>query len=230
MEHQIFDIFLKKRRGQEKEIKKEKVIVDMREKNSLIVSSLVKLNMDVEFKMLDVADYIVKDVAIERKTVQDFIGSMINKRLIRQIEGLKQYENRLLIIEGTDEHEIYSDSLDEKKVNPNAIRGFILSISLKHRIPIIFTKNFEDSAKFISIISKKKEKEISILAKKSSVTEKDRIKFIIEGFPGIGPKTAEKLLNKFKTIKNIINAEEEELKKILGKKTENIKKIIVQNY
>ena len=230
MEHQIFDIFLKKRRGQEKEIKKEKVIVDMREKNSLIVSSLVKLNMDVEFKMLDVADYIVKDVAIERKTVQDFIGSMINKRLIRQIEGLKQYENRLLIIEGTDEQEIYSDSLDEKKVNPNAIRGFILSISLKHRIPIIFTKNFEDSAKFISIISKKKEKEISILAKKSSVTEKDRIKFIIEGFPGIGPKTAEKLLNKFKTIKNIINAEEEELKKILGKKTENIKKIIVQNY
>ena len=44
--------------------------------------------------------------------------------------------------------------------------------------------------------------------------------YIIEGFPGIGPTTARKLIEKFKTIKNIINASKEELEEILGKKTD----------
>ena len=56
------------------------------------------------------------------------------------------------------------------------------------------------------------------------------MQFILEGFPGIGPKTSKKLLEEFKTIKNIINAPEEKLKKILGKKTINIKKIIEEPY
>jgi len=52
------------------------------------------------------------------------------------------------------------------------------------------------------------------------------LQFILEGFPGIGPTTAKKLLKKFKSIKKIINASEEELKEILGKKTETFLKII----
>ena len=201
---------------------KEKIIIDYRERNCLVASELIHLGLEIEFKELKVADYIVKDVAIERKTVSDFIVSMTNRRLLNQLKELQQYKNKLLIIEGIDEQELYSDD-NHSGVNANSVRGFLLSILLKYKIPIIFTKNSEDTAKFISVLSKKKTRESPLNAKKKSLNKKEQLQFIIEGFPGIGPKTAKKLLEKFKTIKNIINSSQEELKEILGKKAEIFK-------
>jgi len=225
---QIFDIFsIKKRKTKKK--KQEIILIDYREKNSLVASELVNLNLKIEFKELKVGDYIVKNTAIERKTVNDFISSIKNKRLINQLEELQQYKDKLLIIEGLDEQELYTDSEDRIGMHPNAVRGFLLSVLLKYKVPIIFTKNYEDTAKFILILSKKKEKEMSLNVTKKSLDKKERKQFIIEGFPGIGPKTAKKLLKKFKTIRNIINASEEELKEAIGKKAE-IFKIVNDKY
>ena len=225
----LYDIFQKRKQTEKiKEEQKEKVIVDYREKNSLVASYLVKLGLNVEFRELKIGDYIVKNVIIERKTIQDFLGSMLNHRLIKQIEELKQYENKLLIIEGTSEQEIYSEN--NSGINANAVRGFLLSIILKHKIPAIFTKNQEDTAKFINVLSKKKEKEINLNVKKKTLNKKEQMQFIIEGFPGIGPKTAKKLLEKFRTIQNIINASEAELKEAIGKKAETIINLRRINY
>ena len=99
----FLDIFSKKEQTIKKESQKKRIIVDYREKNSLVISKLIKLNFEIEFKELKVADYLVKDVAIERKTVSDFISSMLNRRLLKQLEELQQYPKKLLIIEGVDE-------------------------------------------------------------------------------------------------------------------------------
>jgi len=208
---------------------KEKIIVDYREKQCFVPAQLIKLGFEIEFKELKVADYIVKEIAIERKTVSDFLSSMINKRLINQLEELQQYKKKLLIIEGLEEKELYSDD-ETKGINPNAIRGFILSILLKHNIPIIYTKDANDTAKFISVLAKKKETENSIVAKKKARNQKEQIQFIIEGFPSIGPKMAKKILEEFKSIKNFSNATDKQLKNILGKKAESIKQIIDFEY
>ncbi len=202
----------------------KKIIIDYREKNSLVISELMSLGCKIEIKNLPVADFLINDVAIERKTVSDLISSMINKRLLKQLEELQQYKKRLLIIEGFDERELYSDSNDKNMgMNANAVRGLLLSILLKYEIPILFTKNYEDTAKFILVLSKKKEKETSLRVNKKTLNKKERLQFILESFPGIGPKTAKKLLSHFKTLKNIFNASEEELKEIVGKKAEIFK-------
>jgi len=243
---EIFNIFSKKNPKIKKELPKQKVIIDYREKNSLVPANLIKLGLETEFKELKVADYLINGTAIERKTISDFLSSMKNQRLINQLQELQQYENKLLIIEGIDEQELYSDdnhlgenaytispeairnrpskfrgkSKKTKGLSSNAIRGFLLSILLKHKIPIIFTKNSEDTAKFISVLSKKKSKPLPLNIKKKSLNKKEQLQFIIESFPGIGPKTAKKLLEKFKTIKNIINSSQKQLKEVLGKKAE----------
>ncbi len=219
---QILDIFSGKKLKTKKEYT-QKIIIDYREKNSLVVSELSKLGFEIEFRELKVADYILSDVAIERKTVYDFISSMKNRRLTNQLESLQQYKNKLLIIEGIDEQELYTDSETKIGMHPNAIRGFLLSILLKYKVPIIFTKNYEDTAKFILVLSKRKPKEMSLNVTKKSHNKKEQMQFIVEGFPGIGPKTAKKLLKKFKTIKNIINASQEEIKETIGKKAEIFK-------
>lgn len=217
---EIFNIFSKKNSARIT-IEKQKIIADYREKNCLIPSELIEHGIEVEFRELKVADYLVKDVAIERKTVSDFISSMLNHRLVKQLEELQQYENKLLIIEGLEEHEIYSD--DNEGIHSNSIRGFLLSILLKHKIPIIFTKDYQDTAKFISLLAKRKEKEMPLNVSKKSLNKKERLQFILESFPGIGPKTARKLLEKFKTIRNLVNTPIEELEKVIGKKADVFK-------
>ena len=234
----IFDIFSPKDTpsgpSSEKKAKhlenkqKIKIIIDYREKNSLVASYLISLGFEIEFKELKIGDYVVKDTIIERKTISDFISSMINGRLLKQLEDLKQFENKLLIIEGISNQEIYSD--ENSKINANAIRGFLLSITLKHKIPIIFTKDSEDTAKFIDVLSRKKAKEVKLNAGKKTLNKKEQMQFIIESFPGVGPKKSKELLKKFGSIQNIINAPIEELEKILGKRAENFIEIISRKF
>jgi ERCC4-type nuclease len=227
----MLDIFSKRKSNEnkpKKEEPKEAIIIDYREKNSLVYSYLVKQGFPVEFKELKIGDYIVKDTVIERKTVNDFIFSMLNHRLINQIEELKQYENKLLIIEGISDQELYKE--DRGGVNANAIRGFLLSILLKHKIPIIYSKDAEDTAKFIGVLSKRKNTEINLNAKKKTLNKKEQLQFIIESFPGVGPKKARKLLEKFGSIQNIILASTEDLKEILGINANIIREIIERKY
>jgi ERCC4-type nuclease len=227
VQKQMFDIFSKRKKIEVKEKPRQKIFVDYREKNSMVASELIHLGFEVEFLELKVGDYLINNVAIERKTISDFISSMINKHLAKQLDELQQYENKLLLIEGIEEHELYSDN--SEGVNANAVRGFLLSILLKHKIPIIFTKNAEDTAKFIDVLARKKETESSLNATKKSFNKKEQMQFIIEGFPGIGPKTAKKLLEKFKTMKNIFSASLEELEKEIGKKAD-IFKLVREEY
>jgi len=227
---QIFDIFSRSKQSEKKE-PSLKVVMDYREKNSLVYPSLVNIGFDVKIQELKVADYIVNDVAIERKTVSDFLASMINKHLTKQLEELKQYKNRLLIVEGIDEQELYSEARHlDGGMHPNSVRGFLISVVLKYKTPIIFTKNSEDTAKFISVLAKRKEKEASLNVSKKNLDRKERMQFILESFPSIGPKTAKKLLEHFKSLKAIFNAPQEELESILGSKATTMKKIIDGEY
>jgi len=193
-----------------------KIIADYREKNALVIPKLIDQDCIVKIRELKVGDYIANSTVVERKTITDFLSSMKNKRLVKQLEELQQYEKRLLIIEGFGEKDIY----EESAINKNAIRGFLLSISLKHKVPIIFSKDEEDTSKFLIILAKKKETEASLNATKKVLNKKEQMQFILEGFPGIGPKKSKKLLKEFGSLSSIFNAKKDNLKKIIGKKAE----------
>ena len=217
----IFDIFTKNKKR--KESPKPKIIADIHEKNSLVIANLSS-EADMEIKNLEIGDYIIGETVIERKTFSDFISSMLSKRLVEQLSQMQSYESRLLILEGKDFEALENE---QTKLNPNAIRGMILSISLDFKTPIIFTKDAEDTSKFLVVLAKKQLKgktEFTLHSRKPASESKQK-QYIIESFPGIGPKTAEALLKEFKSIKGIINASEEELKKAIGKKSESIIKL-----
>lgn len=226
----LYEIFAGSNKTKIKEKPKQKIFVDYREKNSMVASELIHLGFEVEFLELKVGDYLINNVAIERKTVSDFLSSMLNRRIIRQIEELQQYENRLLIIEGISEQELYSERTEERTgIHPNSVRGFLLSIALKRKVPIIFSKDAEDTARFIDVLARKKETESSLNVSKKTLNKKERLQFIIESFPGIGPMTAKKLLEKFKTLKKIFNSPLEEIGKEIGKKSE-VFKLVDEEY
>ena len=206
------------------------IIVDKREKNSMVIAELAEKDAEIKLERLPVADYIIGNIAIERKTISDFINSMINRRLLRQLEELKQYPKSLLIIEGSNPDYKFG------KLNPNAIKGMMLSCVLDYEIPIIFTEDCEETASFLVLLEKrqkKKPREINLKAKRKAFSPREQQRFILESFPGIGPSIARELLKKFKTIENTINApvsKLSEVKKLGKKKAEIIKKIIKTRY
>ena len=206
-----------------KEEKKQVIIADNREKNSLVISELINLGNKVELKQLDIADYIVNNIAIERKTMSDLISSIIDKRIFSQLNNLKQYPEYLLILE--------QNNNAVSNINENAIKGFLLSVALKFKVPMIYTLNEKDTAKYISLIAnKKKDSPSSIRPNKKAQTKEEQIQFILEGFPKIGPAKAKELIKEFKTLKNIVNSSKETLEKIIGKHAKDLYDLFNQEF
>lgn len=217
-----------------------KIFLDHRERPSGIKKELIKHGLEVIEQQLKLADFIIKTktldgkivtVGIEKKTINDFLNSIIDKRIISQLMDLKKYfDTPLLIIEG--EENIYKI----RNFHPNSIRGMFASIAIDFQIPILYTRNYRDTANLLAIIAKRLEKTRSLpslLKKRKPLTLKQQQEFIIETLPGIGPIISKSLLEKFRTIKKIINATEEELEeveKIGPKKIKNIKKVLESEY
>ncbi|MCR4327338.1 MAG: cytidylate kinase family protein [Nanoarchaeota archaeon] len=220
--NKMYDIFSKKQIEKTQEKPKEIIEVDFREKNSLVPSELIKNSFSVEFKELKVADYIVKGIAIERKSAKDFFSSVFDKRIFSQLEELNQYDKKILIVEGKLEGEM--------KMHKNALRGLLLSIAIEYKVPIIFSKNEEDTAKYLTLLGKKQKHEKQINAMKKSLTKEEELIFIMESFPGIGPVKSKKLLEKLGSIKGIVNSSKEKLKTVLGKETKEFLEIINRRY
>ena len=68
---------------------------------------------------------------------------------------------------------------------------------------------------------------------KKPLTIKEQQEYITSALPGVGIKTARTLLQKFHTVKKIINADVDELKeaeKIGAKKAQTIKEVIEKEY
>jgi DNA excision repair protein ERCC-4 len=68
-----------------------RISIDHRELRSKVVSLLKNKVVDVEIINGQTADYIInKHVAIERKTIIDFLASIKDKRIFRQTKILKK--------------------------------------------------------------------------------------------------------------------------------------------
>lgn len=217
-----------------------KIFLDNRERSSGIIKELIKRDIEIIEKQLLIADFVIKTknlngdiitVGIERKTINDFLNSIIDKRIITQlIELKKHFDTPLLIIEGTEN--IY----EIRNFHPNAIRGMLASIAIDFQIPILSTRNYKDTANLLAIIANRLEKSRSLpslLKKRKPLTLKQQQEYVIESFPGIGPTLSKSLLKKFKSIKEILNAPYEkliEIEKLGPKKIGNIKKVIEEEY
>lgn len=79
-----------------------RLIVDSRESTSGLIQLLTERGAEVVLEELECGDYILADgIAVERKTAEDFAGSIIDRRLFVQIALLKDaYERVYVLVEG----------------------------------------------------------------------------------------------------------------------------------
>jgi len=212
---------------------KVKVYVDYREKPNKAVKELIDLGVDISLEKLEVGDYVLSSrVGVEFKTISDFVNSLVDGRLLQQVKDLKRSFSRpFLIVEG--EEDIYS----VRKVHPNSIRGMLSSIAVDFGMPILFSRNYKETASYLYVTAKREQdelgKEFSPHGSKKPMTFKEQQEYIVSALPGIGIGLAKPLLKKFKSVKKIINAKQDKLEKVdkIGpKKAKKIRDVVDGEY
>lgn len=208
----------------------EKVIIyaDSQELGSKVVD-ILKHRCDLRVEKLPVADYLLsKRVAVERKTTDDFLSSIVDGRLFRQMEELKQnFKLPIIILEGNT---LFNN---ERKIHPNATRGALASVSLDYGIPIIRTDSSLETAEMLISIAKREQldrkKSVAMRGRKKAKSMNHRQELLLAGLPQINTQTARKLLKHFGSLERVFTATEEELRKVdgIGPKTAKVIRLIL---
>ncbi|MGE4381516.1 MAG: DEAD/DEAH box helicase, partial [Methanothrix sp.] len=190
---------------------RNKIYVDPRERG--MAKLLEGRGAEVTLKNLEVGDYVVSDrVAIERKTAQDFVASIIDpeRNLFRQVADLaRSYERPVLILEGRD---LYS-----RQVSASSIQGALASVAVDYGVPIIPTEDQEDTASVITMLAARERREghePKLHGHKTARTLKEQQEYLISAIPSVGPSVARKLLRHFGSIEKVIAASKEELQEV----------------
>ena len=216
-----------------------RIVVDEREKNSQVPDLLRMMGVFVDYEQLAVGDYIVSsETIIERKTIHDLINSVYDGRLFIQCSDLiNHYSKPFIIIEGniTDLDKREKLNLDSKVIVDKIRVAYdtLIKIALEFRIPILYTPSIYYTAELLIHLASNpsKDKNDGPLLKKIKKSNPFYIQqlYVLTSLPGIGTKLATRLLDKFHSPKNVLNASIAELARVPGlgnMRAEKIRKIL----
>ena len=215
---------------------KLEIVVDDRERASGLAEVIRKIGAHpVATRRLAAGDVAIGDkLVIERKEAADFVSSILDGRLERQLHELTSLKkNVVLILEGVFSVKILSGMASHH------IRQIMLSIELDWRIPLLRAKDLQDTARWIVTLADRERFGIRPLeprvkpasaqktqprpvahrpARRPVVAAKpEGIKLgALRGIPGIGNSKALLLLHRFGSMHAILAASESDLASVEG--------------
>jgi Fanconi anemia group M protein len=212
--------------------RKPTIVVDSRELGSATTRELSKYDVLITQETLSIGDFIISDrTAVERKTVDDFVASIIDGRLFEQISNLKSaYEMPILLIEG----ESFQTS---RNVAPEAVMGAVASIIVDFGVTIVWTRSPSETALLLLSIARREQSKgerrprIRMERKPESLAREQE--FVIAGLPLVDTIIARRLLKAFGTVERVFVASEKELQDVegIGKKiSERIRRVVSTPY
>lgn len=191
-----------------------RIVVDERERKSGIPELLSKAGLATETKMLPVADYIVgPGTAVERKTVRDLVASVFDGRLPGQCEAMRaNYERPVLLVEGD------LDQLGRIVDNPFVFYGALCSVALGFGMPVLPTASASHTAVLLAAMCSSRPPGggpfIKKIRKPAGLHEQQLA--LLSALPGVGPKLAARMLDKFGTPSAALSSPASDLAKVPG--------------
>lgn len=120
-----------------------KMIIDSREPKEsqiTVAQELEDHDIPCEVDGLETGDFVVGDVAIERKTGKDLTSSITDNRIFEQSSRMQNdFRRSIIILEGTPYDQKYGAA-------DNSVAGTQASIAYKKDATIIFTDGLERTA------------------------------------------------------------------------------------
>jgi DNA excision repair protein ERCC-4 len=211
---------------------KVRIYADVREDQSGIPSLLEASGILVIRKSLPIGDYVVsEDAVIERKTAGDFLKSLFDGRLFDQASrAVEAYDNLLYVIEGNPWR------IARRMNRERQYYSALITLAVDYNAKVIYSGGPRDSAFIIESIARRvaerREGRTSpvLKGKPKSASIRDWQVYILQAFPGVGAKTAAKIMERFQTIERFCRASVAELSQVEGlgeKRAEEIKKLLI---
>jgi DNA excision repair protein ERCC-4 len=206
-----------------------RVVVDERERASGVPEELSKLNVRVYFSRLPVADYVLnREVAVERKSIRDFVSSVYDSRLFYQAARISaSYAKPYILVEGD------STEVERLAKNLKSYYGAIANVTLAYGLRVIYTANVKETAIALAeLLSHARAKPpatapSSVPPKSKSVAQQQL--YLVSSMPGVGGRLAERLLMKYGTPRRIMSMTAGELALTRGiswKRADKIKEML----
>jgi len=204
------------------------IIADVREPDSIVK----RLHVPYKKQFLQVGDYVIGDVVIERKS-HDLIPSLTSKRIFNQLSNLAQAPHPILVIENTN---LWRDMyFNENKHIHKSLYGFLFTVAVKFKIPVIKVDSREEFIELLESIYYAVNKEGTssrpIFVQRKPTTLGEIQENMLAQIPGISIKKAQNLLEKFNGILGVVLATEKDLVETSGIGKKLAKQIVeVWNY
>ncbi len=182
------------------------ICVDHHEIRSGMVERLAKKGIETKVIANQITDYVIdRTRGVERKTVSDFIGSIADGRIFEQANTLRQYFYRpMILLEGGG---LYTQKHTARR---EVIRGTLLWLATNVRVPVVRTYSLEDTAEFLSLLSRQStapcwrvEKYARIQPKRNISVQEEQIRMLC-AIRGIGRAMAKNILLQFGSIEKIV--------------------------
>lgn len=191
-----------------------RIRVDRYELAGGVPTALRRLGVEVDVAALDVGDYDVgSGVLVERKTVRDLHGSVLQGRLWRQIGSLRRVARvGLLLVEGRD--------IDSGHLSPAAVRGVCLS-ALDQGIMFVRSTDAADSALWLRLLSARAQglrvpRDRPSYAQLLKRPEERVPEAMLCAVPGVSVGMARARLGRFGSVSGVARASEDELLSVAG--------------
>ena len=189
------------------------IFVDTRESRS-ILSSLERMGADLRVEQLDIGDFVLsEDVVVERKTIEDYVKSIMDNRLFSQLVAMKEkYPKPLLIVQGSRKK--------DASIGLSAFYSSLASALVDFYIPVFTSESDEDTAAILYYIAKREQEEgkrtVRVREGRKPLTTPEIQKYVIAGVPGVDAVLADRLLKRFKNVQGVFSATLDELKTVEG--------------
>jgi len=208
-----------------------RVYADLREERSGVIEELERMGVLVIKRQLPLGDYLVSEEAVvERKTVKDFASSLVDGRLFDQASRLSEsYSDVYYIVEGSPRY------LSRWGDRGHQTLAALVALTVDYGVRVLWSEGPQTTAYLIAQLAKRYQGEKGgtsmVLHRKPRLSSlADWQLYIVQAFPGVGPKTARAILERFGTLESFCRAPLSELSRIPGlgeKRAERIKAILV---
>jgi len=194
-----------------------RVIVDEREKVSGVPDLLKSLGLQVDYRVLEVGDYVVSsDCAVERKAGRDFIKSLYSGRLFDQARRLRQFYIRPAFVAEGDLQLLFGEGS-----KPRTFWGALTTLAFQFGMSVFFTSNAGQTADLIYTLVRRsgltRAPKGPWVQKKLRATDVQRMQLgLVATLPAIGPKLAERVLLRFGSVRRVFSASVAELCTVKG--------------
>ncbi len=171
-----------------------------------------------------------KRLAVERRTGGNFLRGIMDKTLFTSAIYLREhFPVPVLIVEGTVSYEYTA-------FDPQAVRGALCAMMLQYGMNVLSTADVEETAALIAMMARQEQlgiPDISLIPKRKAADLGDVQRRVVEMLPGCGMVLARDLLQRFGSVRRIVNASEDELRGVRGvgaRKAAQIRKVLDAEY